>query len=124
VSRGMCAIAAAYGGVVEDHSERGEAGVVDVHRLRPADGNSLFGDAPETFRAVAHRNDDIMQLPVQCVPMANTKLSQFHIIKVAGKNVYGTQFDPLLSMVSEELKTEERERMKTVLSTWLAFDAS
>ncbi len=98
---GMSALALAFGGEVEDHSERAEAGVIEVHRLAPAEGDAVFGDAPETFMAVAYRHDDIMQLPIEFVPLANSKMAQFHAIKLAGKPVYGLQFDPLLSLLQQ-----------------------
>lgn len=119
---GMSALALAFGGEVEDHSEREEAGVIEVHRLAPAEGDPVFGDAPETFAAVAYRHDDIMQLPIEFVPLANSKMAQFQAVKVAGKPVYGLQFDPLLSLVDRTLSEFEhnnRERFEVLLSTLL-----
>ncbi len=115
---GMSALALAFGGEVEDHSERAEAGVVEIHRLAPAEGDAVFGDMPETFSAVAYRHDDIMQLPIEFVPLANSKMAQFHAMKVAGKPVYGLQFDPFLSLMGEALNEEEKVVIRELVDQW------
>ncbi len=112
---GMSALALAFDGEVEDHSERAEAGVVEIHRLAPAEGDAVFGDIPETFSAVAYRHDDIMQLPIEFVPLANSKMAQFHAIKLAGKPVYGLQFDPLLSVAHENLSVVDHVTIQQML---------
>lgn len=117
---GMSALALAFDGEVEDHSERAEAGVVEIHRLAPAEGDTVFGDVPETFAAVAYRHDDIMQLPIEFVPLANSKMAQFHAIKLAGKSVYGLQFDPFLSLTNNQLSENEKTLFRILIQTLFA----
>jgi GMP synthase-like glutamine amidotransferase len=55
----------------------------------------VFRHLPKTFNAACVRADDILTLPVSFLPLANSERTQFQAFKVAGKPIYGVQFDPL-----------------------------
>lgn len=102
---GLCygahALAAALGGTVEYRPQNKEVSTVQIYKLHTAEGDELFGDLPQEFPANCGRTDDIMELPVQCVPLANSDKVQFHAFRVAGKPVYATQFHAELGQQEE-----------------------
>lgn len=108
---GAHALAAALGGEVEYRPQNKEMGTRRMYRLPLADGDALFNDMPKEFVANCSRTDDIMQLPIQCVPLVNSDSVQFHAFKVAGKPIYGVQFHPELG------QQELRYRMDQAFET-------
>lgn len=94
VGRAARVLAQMLGGVVEPMLSREEKGETEIYRLSAGREDALFGQLPETFRADCYRVDDITQLPLQAVPLANSECTQFQAFKLAGKPVYGVQFEP------------------------------
>lgn len=87
-------LAQQLGGVVESMPSRTEQGIVEIYLLSLASEDPLFATLPATFYAPCSRTDDITMLPLQCVPLANSERTQFQAFKIAGKFVYGLQFEP------------------------------
>lgn len=99
-------IAEAMGGVVEYKPETKELASVEMFRLATAEGDPLFSDVPEEFIANCTRTDDIVELPLQAIPLVNSNTIQFHAFKLIGVPVWATQFHPELD------QQFERERLQ------------
>lgn len=69
-----------------------EWGSVIIRRLSPAEGDPLLAGIPQEFHAHVFREDDIMTLPLLGIPLCNSDSTQYQMFKIAGKCIYGTQF--------------------------------
>lgn len=90
-------IAHALGGVVEYKPNQKELGTYPIHVLEPGKDDVLFSQMPEHFPANIGRTDDIIELPITAVPLANSDKIQYHAFTIAGKPIYGLQFHPELN---------------------------
>lgn len=86
-------IAYSEGGEIQHTPSKIENGATEIYKLHLADDDALFKDFPDVCTADSCRQDDIFSLPVTCVPLANSERTQFQAFKVAGKPIYGIQFD-------------------------------
>jgi len=86
-------IAYTEGGEIQLTSSKTENGATEIYKLHLADDDALFKDFPEACTTESYRLDDIFSLPVTCLPLTNSERTQFQAFKVAGKPIYGIQFD-------------------------------
>lgn len=103
VGRAARVLAVLLGGTVAPMPSREEKGETEMYRLSAGREDPVFRDLPEVFVAPCFRLDDITVLPLQAVPLANSERTQFQAFKVAGKPIYGVQFEPSTELIERYL---------------------
>lgn len=91
-------IAKVLGGTVINDPDRGETGTQRIELTPDGRRDPLFSGLTPTFLAQAGHNDRVSALPECAVELATSAACGNQAFRIAGRNIYGTQFHVELSV--------------------------